>query len=68
MKSPKPKTPSFRQGLPESSPQGGESVGMNDILLIFKIALHGFWIPAIHAGMTALGFLIPATRAGMTNI
>jgi hypothetical protein len=55
-------TPSFRQGLPESSSQGCERLQLRqkiEIRLFLNAlcdadAIHGIWIPAIPAGMTCI--------------
>jgi hypothetical protein len=51
---------SFRQGLPESRAQGCETEQSPMVILAvcFGIAIHGFWIPAIPAGMTRFKTLV----------
>ena len=67
-------TPSFRQGLPESSPQGCETVGWKRIyikqLLMRRVTVHGFWIciRAAKPCKSAVLPICPAIPAGMTGL
>jgi len=58
-----PKTPSFRQGLPESRSHGGQlAVEQMFVQQISSLQLHipVDWIPAIPAGMTSFQHLMMA--------